>query len=56
LAAEPAEDSEVAVPGHAGKGREEKGREGKKTDCWGTVPHWDGGSDNEMTAVSGGRN
>ncbi len=26
-----------------------------KTDCWGTGPHWDGGSDEETTAASGGR-
>jgi hypothetical protein len=25
-----------------------------KTDCVGTVPHWDGGSDEETTAESGG--
>ena len=32
------------------------GPEGKeKTDCWGTGPHWDGGSDEETTAASGGR-
>jgi len=30
-----------------------EGRE--KTDCWGRVPHWDGGSDEETTAASGGR-
>jgi hypothetical protein len=30
-----------------------EGRE--KTDCWGMGPHWDGGSDEETTAASGGR-
>ncbi len=34
------------MPGPEGRG---------KTDCWGTGPHWDGGSDEETTAASGGR-
>jgi hypothetical protein len=43
----------VAVDGRAGTMPGPEGRE--KTDCWGTVPHWDGGSDEETTAASGGR-
>ena len=42
----------VAVDGLAGTipGPEGMG----KTDCWGTGPHWDGGSDEETTAERGG--
>jgi hypothetical protein len=41
----------VVVDGQAGTMPEpQPARE--KTDCWGTVPHWDGVSD-EMTAASG---
>ena len=43
----------VAVDGRAGTMPGPEGRE--KTDCWGTGPHWDGGSDEETTAASGGR-
>jgi hypothetical protein len=43
----------VAVDGWAGTMSGLEGR--KKTDCWGTVPHWDGASDEETTATSGGR-
>ena len=43
----------VAVDGRAGTTPGAEGRE--KTDCWEMVPHWDGGSDEETTAASGGR-
>ena len=43
----------VAVDGRAGTMPGPEGR--GKTDCWGTAPHWDGGSDEETTAASGGR-
>jgi hypothetical protein len=41
----------VAMDGRAETMPGPEGRE--KTDYWGTVPHWDGGSDEEMTAASG---
>ena len=43
----------IAVDGWAGTMPQPEGRE--KAGCWGTVPHWDGGSDEEMIATSGGR-
>jgi hypothetical protein len=43
----------VAVDGQARMGWDGMGW-GKK-DCWGTVLHWDRGSDKETTAVSGGK-
>jgi hypothetical protein len=43
----------VAVEGRPGTTPGPEGRE--KTDCWGMAPHWDGGSDEETTAASGGR-
>jgi hypothetical protein len=43
----------VAVDGRPGTMPGPEGRE--NTDCWGMAPHWDGVSDEETTAASGGR-